>query len=66
MIEELMVKWLREVWHRRPGAHLKKRRMLILDAFKAHLTETVKTVASDLPDTDLVIISGGMTSVTGS
>jgi hypothetical protein len=36
MTEELMVEWLKDVWHRRPGAHLKKRGMLVLDAFKGH------------------------------
>jgi hypothetical protein len=60
--EELMVKWLKEVWHRRPGSLLKKRGMLVLDAFKGHLTEKVKTVASNLLNTDLVIIPGDMTS----
>jgi hypothetical protein len=63
MMEELMVKWLREVCHRRRlGALLKKREMLVLDAFKGHLAKEVKTVASDLLNTDLVIIPGGMTS----
>jgi hypothetical protein len=36
--------------------------MLVLDAFRGHLTEKVKTVASNLLNTDLVIIPGGMTS----
>jgi hypothetical protein len=62
MMEELMVEWLKEVWHRRPGALLKKRGMLVLDAFRGHLTEKVKTVASNLLNTDLVIIPVGMTS----
>jgi hypothetical protein len=63
MTEELMVKWLKEVWHRRAGALIKKRGMLVLDAFKGHLTENVKTVAaSNLLNIDLVIIPGGMTS----
>jgi hypothetical protein len=62
MMEELMVELLREVWHRRPGALLKKRRMLVLDAFKDHLTEKVKTVASHLLYINLFIIPGGMTS----
>jgi hypothetical protein len=52
-MEELMVEWLKEVWHRRPGALPKKRGMLVLDAFKGHLTEKVKTVASYLLNTDL-------------
>jgi hypothetical protein len=62
MTEDLMVEWLKEVWHKRPGALLKKRGMLVLDAFMGHLTEKVKTLASNLLNTDLVIIQGGMTS----
>jgi hypothetical protein len=62
MIEELMVEWLKEVWLRRPGALLKKRGKLVLDAFKGNLTEKVKTVASNLLNMDLVIIPGFMTS----
>jgi hypothetical protein len=61
MMEELMVEWMKEVWHRRPGALLKKRQMLALDNLKGHLTEKVKTIASDLLNTDLVIIPRGMT-----
>jgi hypothetical protein len=53
--------------HRRPDALLKKRGMLVLDAFKGHLTKKVKTAASNLLNMDLVIIPGGMTSqFTGS
>jgi hypothetical protein len=63
MMEEIMVEWLREVWHRRPSALLtKKKGMLVLDAFKGHLTEEVKTVASNLLNMDLVIIPGSMAS----
>jgi hypothetical protein len=62
MTEELMVKWLKEAWHRRPGALLKKTGMLVLDAFKGHVTEKVKTVPSNLLNKDLVIIPGGITS----
>jgi hypothetical protein len=52
MMEELMVEWLKEVWHRWPDALLKKRWMLVLDAFKGHLIEKVKTVASNLLNMD--------------
>jgi hypothetical protein len=62
MTSELMVKWLKEVWHRRPGSRLKKRGILVLDAFKGHLTDRVKTVASNLLNTHLVIIPGSITS----
>jgi hypothetical protein len=58
-----MFEWLREVWHRRPEALLKKRGMMVLDAFRGHLTEKVKTVAYNLlVNMDLVIIPGGITS----
>jgi hypothetical protein len=40
----------------------KEKRNAGLDAFKGHLTEKVKTVASYLLNTDLVIIPGGMIS----
>jgi hypothetical protein len=37
MKELLMVKWLREVWHRRKSAALpKKRGIVVLDSFKGH------------------------------
>jgi hypothetical protein len=42
MTAELMVKWLREVQDRRPGALLKKRRMLVIDNFKGHLAQKDK------------------------
>lgn len=57
----LVVDWLKVVWNRRPGALLRQRAMLVLDAFRGHLTEQVKTNVRD-NNTDLVIIPGGMTS----
>jgi hypothetical protein len=44
MTAELMVKWLREVWDRRSGALLKKRGMLVIDAFKGHLAQKDKNL----------------------
>lgn len=61
MNSELMQDWLKVVWGRRPGALLKKRGMLVLDAFKGHLTPEVKSTIQDM-NTDLVVIPGGMTS----
>uniref|UniRef100_A0A3Q3FBL7 HTH CENPB-type domain-containing protein n=1 Tax=Labrus bergylta TaxID=56723 RepID=A0A3Q3FBL7_9LABR len=46
----LVVDWLKVVWGGRYGGLRKKRNMLVLDAFRGHLTD------------DLVIIPGGMTS----
>jgi hypothetical protein len=43
MTEKLVLKWLREVWDRRPGFLVKKRGILVLYAFKHHLTEKVET-----------------------
>jgi hypothetical protein len=49
--------------HTRHSENLKShKRDTVLDAFKGHLTEKVKTVASKLLNTDLVITPGGMTS----
>jgi hypothetical protein len=38
MTEELMMEWLKLVWSRRPGAFLNQPSMLVLDAFKGHVT----------------------------
>ena len=57
----LVVDWLKVVWGRRRGALHKKRNMLVLDAFRGHLTEPVKTQLRKM-NGDLVIIPGGMTS----
>lgn len=61
MDEALMVDWVRTVWDRRPGALLRCRNMLVLDAFRGHLTASVKQALRD-GRTDLVVIPGGMTS----
>jgi uncharacterized protein (DUF488 family) len=47
-ITKIMVKWLRNVWVRRPGALLKHTGMLVLDVFKGHLRQNMKTVTSNL------------------
>lgn len=44
MTEELLVKWLTEIWSRRPYALLKKTGMLVLDAFRGKFLGKVKTV----------------------
>lgn len=61
MVNELLVDWVKTVWNRRPGALLKQRGMLVLDAFKGHLTPQVKEEINNAK-TDLVVIPGGMTS----
>uniref|UniRef100_A0A6G5A925 Putative pogo transposable element n=1 Tax=Rhipicephalus microplus TaxID=6941 RepID=A0A6G5A925_RHIMP len=61
MDEALMREWIRTVWNRRPGALLQRRNMLVLDAFRGHLTASVKESLRD-GRTDLVVIPGGMTS----
>jgi hypothetical protein len=63
MTSDLTKDWLLVVWNRRPGALLRKRRMLVLDAFKGHLTPEVKaTITGGSINTDLVVIPGGVTS----
>lgn len=61
MTEELVLDWVKSVWCRRPGALLARRSMLVLDAFRGHLTEGVKKKLMD-NRTELVVIPGGMTS----
>jgi hypothetical protein len=63
MTSDLMKDWsLVVVGNRRPGTLLRKE-MLILDAFKGHLTPEVKaTITGGSINTDLVVIPSGMTS----
>jgi hypothetical protein len=52
-----MIKRLKEIWHKQPDALVKKRGMLVSDAFKDQLLrEKLKTVASNLLNTDLRFI----------
>jgi hypothetical protein len=63
MTSDLMKNWLLVVWDRKPGALLRKRVMLVLDAFKGHLIPEVKaTITGSSINTDLVVIPGSMTS----
>jgi hypothetical protein len=62
MTEELMLEWLKLVWSRRPGAFLNQPSMLVLDAFKGHVTDSVKDQFHKMK-TELVVIPGGITSV---
>jgi len=57
-----MLEWLKIVWGRRPRAFLNQPSMLVLDAFKGHLTDSVKNQLREMK-TELVVIPGGMTSV---
>lgn len=66
MTADLMTDWIRVVWEQRPGALLGgpagTRSMLLLDAFRGHLTPEVKTKLRNI-NSDLVVIPGGMTPV---
>lgn len=59
MTSELMVDWLKSVWETRKD--VSSRSMLILDAFRGHLTDEVKARIKD-KTSDLVVIPGGLTS----
>jgi hypothetical protein len=62
MTNELMKDWLSVVWNGRPGVLLREWGMLVLDAFKGHLTpEANATITGRSMNTD-VVIPGGMTS----
>ncbi|KAM8924010.1 LOW QUALITY PROTEIN: uncharacterized protein RCH25_008770 [Pelodytes ibericus] len=61
MDESLVLDWLKVVWRRHQGIQCKRRGMLVLDAFRGHLTPKVKKHIGKM-NTDLVVIPGGMTS----
>jgi hypothetical protein len=62
MTEELMLDWLKIVLSRRPGAFLNQLSMLVVDAFKGHVTDSEKDQLRKMK-TELVVMPGGMTSV---
>ena len=53
--------WLEKVWSKCPGDLLKKLSLLVCDQFKAHVTESTKSLATKLK-THLAVIPGGLTS----
>jgi len=57
-----LMEWLKIVWGRRPSAFLNQPSMLVLDAFKGRLTDSVKNQLHKMK-TELVVVPGGMTSV---
>jgi hypothetical protein len=62
MTEELMLEWLKIVWSHRPGAFLNQPSMIVLDAFKGHVTDSVTDQLHEMK-TELVVILVGMTLV---
>ena len=56
------LEWLKIVWGRRPRAFLNQPSMRVLDAFKGHLTDSVKNQLRKM-NTELVVMPGGITSV---
>ena len=62
MTEKLMLEWLKIVWGRRTRAFFNQLSMLVLHAFKGHLTDTVKNQLRKM-NTELVVIPSGMISV---
>ena len=61
MNEEGMKIWFNKVWSRRPGELLKKPALLVLDHFKAHVTQSAKANIVDLK-TQLAVIPDVLTS----
>uniref|UniRef100_A0A8C4T4I5 DDE-1 domain-containing protein n=1 Tax=Erpetoichthys calabaricus TaxID=27687 RepID=A0A8C4T4I5_ERPCA len=61
MTEELVLDWLNVIWGKQPSSLRNTRSMVVLDAFRGHLTSGVKEKIETL-NSDLVIIPGGMTS----
>jgi len=56
--EESILFWLRKLW----GRNSARRRLLVWDAFRAHLTNPVKDFLRNHCNTDMCVIPGGCTS----
>lgn len=61
MNEEGMKICFNKVRSQRPGGLLKKPALLVFDQFKAHVTQSAKTITTDLK-TQLAVIPGGLNS----
>jgi len=61
MDEDGMKVWMEKVWEKRPGGLLKKQSLLVLDQFKAHITEKTKKRLENY-NTKIAVIPGGLTS----
>ncbi|KAM3915673.1 pogo transposable element with KRAB domain [Leptodactylus fuscus] len=53
--------WIEKVWSKRPGGLLKKPALLVLDQFRAHISDNTKKIFK-LAKTHLAVIPGGLTS----
>ena len=62
MDDEGCIKWINEVWVRRPGGLLNHKSLLVWDMFKSHLCENVKATIKRF-NTDIAVIPGGLTSI---
>lgn len=62
MDSEQMKVWIEKAWRRRLGGLGRRKSLLVYDAFKAHVTDTVKA-AFKRENTDLAVIPGGLTSI---
>ena len=56
-----MLEWLKIVWGRRTRAFLNQPSMLVLDAVKVHLTDSVQNQLRKM-NTELVVMPGGIIS----
>ncbi|CAI5769472.1 pogo transposable element with KRAB domain [Podarcis lilfordi] len=61
MDENGMKVWVEKVWSKRPGGLLKKSALLVLDQFRAHISETTNKCFKEAK-THLAVIPGGLTS----
>jgi len=62
MTEKLMVDWLNAVWGEKIIKHGKKRSLFIVDSFRGHLTQSVKSKCQE-QNLVLGVIPGGLTSI---
>ena len=62
MDNDLMIDWVRNIWGKLPGG-LRQKSLLVLDAFRCHKSDYIKTLLKEDYRSTLTIIPGGMTSI---
>ncbi|XP_075207983.1 uncharacterized protein LOC142312884 [Anomaloglossus baeobatrachus] len=61
MDEDGMKVWINKVWSKRPGGRLKKTALLVLDQYRAHVSDSTKNRFKDVK-THLAVIPDGLNS----
>ena len=62
MDKNLMIDWVKNIWGKHPGG-LRQKSLLVLDAFRCHKSDYIKTLLKEDYRLMLTIIPGGIMSI---